>query len=894
MTNKSIVNKIRIIALALAFVMLFCAIPTSGINVYAVTEKEPNNNYQQSTEVPLGTENDGSVKDNDKDWYKFTIPDDGFVSLNMTHDNIETSNFYFYIVKAGKTQLKDALFYHRSVGTKTTDKSQEVALEKGTYYLVAESYKTCKYTFKINYRAVSSIEKEPNDSAAKANTLKSGTRYYASIVKKGNFGTSDEDWYKIVTDKPGRINLNFHFGQYDAGNDWSVTIYDENRKNTLSSKYYSGNKPGSYNSPSIGVPKGTTYIRVKKWGEGLYDLTANFTPSDYWETEPNNGFDAADSIKLNTKYYGADSGSYDYYKFSLSTDGYIRIPIAHEVVKNSTWYFTIYSSDQKTKIQTIEAKGTTAQTSSPPLGLEKGTYFIRVYERGSSGKTYNFSVDFAKSAYWEKELNGGFTTATRIDVDKKYSGSSKEYGDKDYYTFKLSKDETITVSLGHAHLNGYYYFYLYDKNKKQLQYMQIRAEAGNPYTTPKWNLKTGTYYIMVQPALGAAYGKEYTVTVNTGQKNKISIKNANVTGIKKDNKKTGKAVTQNPTVTLNGKTLVNGQDYVLSYKNNVSSGTATVYITGKGDYIDAVTAKFQIQGLERIYGDTRYTTATSIASRVKSLSGGDKFSSIVVTCGDNFPDALAGTYLAKVKGAPIVLTNAGKQDSIISYIKANLAKGGTVYILGGTSTVPSSFSNALKSAGIKYVRRGGSNRYETNAMTLTTAGIRNQDVIVCTGTDFPDALVGSATGKPIMIVNPKVGLTESQKNLLKTGNVKSITIIGGTKAVPTSVANQIKATTGINPNRISANNRYELSTKVAEKYFSKPTNVVVATGTNFADALAGGPLAIKKGAPLLIVSDNQSGYGYAKSYINKNNIKYGVALGGPVAISDATVSKLEQ
>ncbi len=58
---------------------------------------------------------------------------------------------------------------------------------------------------------------------------------------------------------------------------------------------------------------------------------------------------------------------------------------------------------------------------------------------------------------------------------------------------------------------------------------------------------------------------------------------------------TGKALKPAVTVTLNGKTLVKGTDYTLSYKNNKKPGEATVLIRGAGDYKGSeATATFRI------------------------------------------------------------------------------------------------------------------------------------------------------------------------------------------------------------------------------------------------------------------------------------------------------------
>ena len=48
------------------------------------------------------------------------------------------------------------------------------------------------------------------------------------------------------------------------------------------------------------------------------------------------------------------------------------------------------------------------------------------------------------------------------------------------------------------------------------------------------------------------------------------------------------------TVTRGAKTLVAGTDYTVGYANNINAGTATVTITGIGDYTGTKAATFRI------------------------------------------------------------------------------------------------------------------------------------------------------------------------------------------------------------------------------------------------------------------------------------------------------------
>lgn len=86
-------------------------------------------------------------------------------------------------------------------------------------------------------------------------------------------------------------------------------------------------------------------------------------------------------------------------------------------------------------------------------------------------------------------------------------------------------------------------------------------------------------------------GKSTSFKVNI---NGINIRKAKISNIK--NKiYNGKLQTQEPTVTLNGKTLIKDRDYTISYKNNRKKGKASMIITGKGIYSGTVTKSFRIK-----------------------------------------------------------------------------------------------------------------------------------------------------------------------------------------------------------------------------------------------------------------------------------------------------------
>ncbi len=287
----------------------------------------------------------------------------------------------------------------------------------------------------------------------------------------------------------------------------------------------------------------------------------------------------------------------------------------------------------------------------------------------------------------------------------------------------------------------------------------------------------------------------------------------------------------------------------------------------------------------RIYGKSRYETATEVSETIKKGLAKNQHDNMIVACGDNYADALAGSYLAKIKNAPILLVDKNNGSEIKKYIDKNLKKGGTVYILGREGAVSKSFENSL--AGYNVKRLGGQDRFGTNIEILKEAGVTNEDILVCSGMDFADSLSASAAGKPILLVDKK--LNDKQTAYLGTLKSKNYYIIGGTGAVNNTVAKEIKKYGVVK--RVSGQNRYETSVEVAKAFFGKDCDtIVLAYGLNFPDGLSGGPLALSLNAPLILTTSND--INQAKTYVQFADIKRTVTLGGPALISDNALNKI--
>ena len=302
----------------------------------------------------------------------------------------------------------------------------------------------------------------------------------------------------------------------------------------------------------------------------------------------------------------------------------------------------------------------------------------------------------------------------------------------------------------------------------------------------------------------------------------------------------------------------------------------------------------ELLGVIRVAGANRWATALLVADEMKAALGDEKFDAIIIASGNDFADALAGSYLATVKNAPILLSYGGDNekyayldDDNINYVKENLAEGGVVYILGGEKAVPTLYEDGLE--GYDVVRLGGANRFETNILILEEAGIADgSEVLVCTSANFADSLSASATGKPILLVwNDSGALYGSQPGFLEELKEKNctFTILGGENAVSAKLADEVAKYGEVD--RLAGNTRMETSVLVAEKYFDAPETAVLAYAWNYPDGLCGGSLAYALKAPLILTMPKYEAA--AVEYAAENDITTGYVLGGDGLIGDAEV-----
>lgn len=354
------------------------------------------------------------------------------------------------------------------------------------------------------------------------------------------------------------------------------------------------------------------------------------------------------------------------------------------------------------------------------------------------------------------------------------------------------------------------------------------------------------------------------------------------------------------------------------------------------------------QGI-RLAGASRIETAIRISQEGwMTYPAASQEATVVIAYARNYPDALTAASLAGACGGPILLTESDHLPSaVLNEIKRLGVRG--AYIIGGTSVIDNAVIEDLQLAltPSRIKRIAGASRYDTAIEVFKeTRKVRQQKALpdyhtafLASGTNFPDALAAAPmayrNGMPILLTRPEV-LHPSTATAIAMYGITDVIVAGGTAAVSTAAFNAL-VDNGMPPNRIlrlSGVDRY-YTAKVIASWSCDLTgpgargdgtvgtvnnsDAVLAlqnanlnaytSGARYADALAGGALAGKAFAPLLLTpptyahpvlfgADGEGDPGYTKWFADLHvadrlPIRQSYMLGGSAAVNDETFAIID-
>ena len=509
-------------------------------------ETEQNNTIATADNYDrLGQTITGSISSaSDTDYYKITSTTKGYLSFQLQHDKVSgrlSTDIYSVAVcdAAGNT-----LYTMTSKKDEEKTESINFGLDAGTYYLKVSGIQYMDasgsltvqgangetYKLKASWTNADNWESESNDDINTADTMTSGKAVYGSL-----YGVSDSDYYGFQTTKDGYIVINLQHSKFTGRQNkaiYAVTVCDTSGNSIY--EMISKAEDEFTDSIKLGLSAGKYYIKVagqNAYYGGNYVIKTTFKACSTWEHESNDTYDTANTAVSGTTYSG-DIRTYsdvDYFKTSLSANGYINVKLTHPVVsgQETTNMFVLsvirkVDKDQYTEVYTTKIRGGDTSISPPNLGLPKGEYYIKIAGTGNttgtllSGTSYPVNYDVcikAKTASdREVESNDSAATANTVKNGKTYYGSTSSSSDKDYYKIKMSKAGYLQIKFGHKNSQSTascYNVVLYNKDNSEI-YKFTNTGTETSYTSCKLGLDAGEYYVCVSQA-STLYTGDYTI-----------------------------------------------------------------------------------------------------------------------------------------------------------------------------------------------------------------------------------------------------------------------------------------------------------------------------------------------------------------------------------------------
>jgi len=351
-------------------------------------------------------------------------------------------------------------------------------------------------------------ESESNDSKDNATAIAVNSITYGNLSK-----SNDVDWYKFTVSQNGYFSVSFSHTTLDNSRTyWVFRLYDSSGSSYIDgvSSSYSVYGNSDITTNTYGVKAGTYYIKITDdyYSDAQYSIKVNFTAASNWETENNNSKDTADEIKVNSEYNGAltTSSDVDWYKFTVSQNGYFNVTFSHDALENSRnyWVLRLYDGTGASYIDGISSSYSVAgnaNVTTNTFGIKAGTYYIKVNDDYHSGIPYKIKVNFTAASNWETENNNSKDTADEIKVNSSYNGALTTSSDVDWFKFTVSSKCDVAISFDHAALEEsrtYWYIYIYDSAaSSKLLTFSSQGNVSNK-TSDYVSLSSGTYYVKIQ------------------------------------------------------------------------------------------------------------------------------------------------------------------------------------------------------------------------------------------------------------------------------------------------------------------------------------------------------------------------------------------------------------
>lgn len=330
--------------------------------------------------------------------------------------------------------------------------------------------------------------------------------------------------------------------------------------------------------------------------------TATVTGKGNYKDMVNKSFTIVEAPKIDisacTITLGATAYTYDGTEKKPS----VAVKYNGSTLLNSTDYSVAYSNNINAGNATVTITGKGGYTGTTTRSFLISAKSISSAVVTLSPTTYTFDGTEKKPTVTVKDgtktLTGGNDYTVSYANNKNIGTATATVTGKGNYSGTVSKSFTITeapkVNVSNCTITLGTTSYTYDGTEKKpsvtVKYSSTTLTSGTDYSiTYSDNVNAGSAKVTVTGKgdyTGSAT-KNFTISAKSISSASVTLNQTSYTFDGSEKK---------PTVTVKdgSKTLANGTDYSASYSNNINVGTATVIVTGKGNYSGTLSKNFTI------------------------------------------------------------------------------------------------------------------------------------------------------------------------------------------------------------------------------------------------------------------------------------------------------------
>ncbi|MDD6708610.1 MAG: hypothetical protein PUE26_00410 [Ruminococcus sp.] len=250
--NK-VTKKIKITSCILMIVMLFSILSTATVTSAGAVASSQNsvggNSFETAQEIDIDSAIEGSLGDDEKVYYKFTVKGDSSVKIKISFTTEQTISPEICVYNSDRERI------FRDIGDENETNNYTIYFDPGTYYY------RIKFDNSGSYTITQKSEVLNNDDIYSNHTMESAQSISFNKTYKGVITDEEKtDYYKINVLSPIKLNYTLRHNMDDKlgmciYNELGEIVYDYDDAE-------SDGKASLQNAFNVNLDKGTYYVKL--------------------------------------------------------------------------------------------------------------------------------------------------------------------------------------------------------------------------------------------------------------------------------------------------------------------------------------------------------------------------------------------------------------------------------------------------------------------------------------------------------------------------------------------------------------------------------------------------------------------------------------------------------